>query len=65
MGRGQSTEIRYRQDGEEVVLRTAEPTRTLHELTSAALARGVELEALQVRRPTLEDVYLSLTEDDD
>ena len=65
MGRGQSTEIRYRQDGEEVVLRTDEPTRTLHELTSAAIARGVELEELQVRRPTLEDVYLSLTEDDD
>ena len=65
MGRGQSTEIRYRQEGNEIAIRTDEPTRTLHELTSTALADGVELEALQVRPPTLEDVYLSLTEDDD
>ena len=54
------TEIRYRRDGREVVLRTPEPTRALHELTSDALAAGRELEALEVRRPTLEDVYLSL-----
>ena len=38
-----------------------EPTRRLHELTAEALARGEELEALEVRRPTLEDVYLELT----
>jgi ABC-2 type transport system ATP-binding protein len=36
----------------------------LHELTSEALARGEELERLEVRRPTLEDVYLTLTGDD-
>ena len=47
-------EIRYRRNGEEVVLRTAEPTQTLHELTTDALARGEELERLEVRRPTLE-----------
>jgi ABC-2 type transport system ATP-binding protein len=57
-----ATEIRYRRDGEEVVVRTEEPTRTLHELTSQALAEGKELEGLEVRRPTLEEVYLSLTE---
>jgi ABC-2 type transport system ATP-binding protein len=57
-------EIRYRRGGEEVVVRTAEPTRVLHELTTDALARGEELERLEVRRPTLEDVYLSLTGDD-
>jgi ABC-2 type transport system ATP-binding protein len=57
------TEIRYRKDGQEVVLRTAEPTRLLHELTVEALAEGRELEDLSVRRPTLEDVYLSLTAD--
>jgi ABC-2 type transport system ATP-binding protein len=56
-------EIRYRRNGEEVLLRTAEPTRMLHELTSEALARGEELERLEVRRPTLEEVYLSLVED--
>jgi ABC-2 type transport system ATP-binding protein len=55
------TEIRFRRDGEEVVIETDEPTRTLHELTSQALAEGVELEGLEVRRPTLEEVYLSLT----
>jgi ABC-2 type transport system ATP-binding protein len=55
------TEIRYRQDGEEVLVRTDEPTRVLAELTAAAVARGEELEGLQVRRPSLEEVYLALT----
>ena len=40
---------------------TEEPTRVLHELTSQALADGVELEGLEVRRRSLEDVYLELT----
>jgi len=57
------TEIRYRRDGREVVVRTEEPTRVLHELTEKALAEGRELEALEVRRPSLEEVYLSLTEE--
>ena len=56
-------EIRYRRNGEQVVQRTTEPTRVLHELTAAALARGEELEGLEVRRPSLEDVYLSLVEE--
>jgi ABC-2 type transport system ATP-binding protein len=55
------TEIRYRVAGEEHVERTREPTRRLHELTAAALDRDEELEGLEVRRPTLEDVYLELT----
>jgi ABC-2 type transport system ATP-binding protein len=55
------TEVRYRQDGHEIVIHTTEPTRLLQELTAAALAEGREVEGLQVRRPTLEDVYLSLT----
>ena len=42
-------------------MRTASPTRVLNELTAEALARGEELEGLEVRRPTLEDVYLELT----
>jgi ABC-2 type transport system ATP-binding protein len=57
-------EIRYRRDGEEILVRTSEPTRVLHELTTQAVARGVELERLEVRRPTLEEVYLSLLGDD-
>jgi ABC-2 type transport system ATP-binding protein len=56
-----AVEIRYRRDGEEVLLQTSEPTRVLHELTAEALARGEELDRLEVRRPTLEDVYLALT----
>jgi ABC-2 type transport system ATP-binding protein len=58
------TEIRFRQDRREVVLRTEEPTRVLHELTQKALSEGRELEALEVRRPSLEEVYLSLTEEE-
>ncbi len=56
-----ATEIRYREDGREVVLHTEEPTRVLHELTERALAENRELEGLVVRRPSLEDIYLSLT----
>jgi ABC-2 type transport system ATP-binding protein len=55
------TEIRYRRGGELVVERTQDPTRLLHELTAEALARGEELEGLEVLRPTLEDIYLELT----
>jgi ABC-2 type transport system ATP-binding protein len=60
-GGSQETEVRYRRDGREIVIRTSEPTRVLHELTKEALADGRELEGLEVRRPTLEDVYLVLT----
>ncbi len=60
---GSEVEIRYRLDGEEVLLRTSEPTRDLHRLTSEAVARGEELERLEVRRPTLEDVYLALIDE--
>ena len=57
------TEIRYRRDGHELVVRTSEPTSALHDLTAQALAGGYELERLEVRRPTLEDVYLALVDD--
>jgi len=57
------TQIRYRANGKDVVVETTEPTRALAELTAAAVARGEELEALEVRRASLEDVYLSLTHD--
>jgi ABC-2 type transport system ATP-binding protein len=59
-----ATEIRYRENGREVVLETDEPTRVLHELTSRALAESRELEGLVVRRPSLEEVYLSLTDEE-
>jgi len=55
------TEIRYLRGEEEVVERMVDPTRRLHELTAEAIARGEELAGLEVRRPTLEDIYLELT----
>ena len=47
-------------DGE-VELVTDDPTGTLHDLTGWALDRGIRLDALEVNRPTLEDVYLEIT----
>ncbi len=62
-GAAPATEIRYRRNGEEILVSTHEPTRVLHELTAEALAQGHELEGLSVRRPSLEEVYLALTEE--
>ena len=44
-----------------VELRTQDPTRVLHGLTSWAVASGRTLEGIEVARPSLEDVYLELT----
>jgi ABC-2 type transport system ATP-binding protein len=63
-GGNSETEIRYRVNGEVIVETTTEPTRRLHELTADALERGEELHELEVRRPTLEDIYLELTADE-
>jgi ABC-2 type transport system ATP-binding protein len=46
-----------------VSFRTASPTRDLAPLLEWAAHRGMELEHLTVTRPTLEDVYLDLTEE--
>ena len=54
--------ISYRLDGEEVSVETDDPVRALNELTARALDHGLELEGLEVSRPSLEDVYLELTE---
>jgi ABC-2 type transport system ATP-binding protein len=42
---------------------TEDATRDLHRLTGWAIERGVVLDALDVRKPSLEDVYLRLTAD--
>jgi len=56
--------VAYRNGDRGLVEReTDDPTALLHELTTAALARGERLEDLSVSRPTLEDVYLELTGD--
>ena len=45
----------------ELEITTTSPVEVLHELTGWALDRSVELEGLEVRRPSLEDIYLELT----
>jgi len=59
------TTIRYRRDGEEVSIETTNPVADLHELTGRAVEQGVALEGLEVTRPNLEDIYLSLTAEGD
>ncbi|HEX6688144.1 MAG TPA: ABC transporter ATP-binding protein [Solirubrobacterales bacterium] len=54
--------IAYREGGREVEIETRTPVQTLNELTGRALAEGRELEGLEVTRPSLEDVYLELTD---
>jgi len=49
-------------EGGEVLLSTTSPVAALNELTGWALTRGVDLDGLEVTRPTLEDIYLELTE---
>ena len=50
--------------GDRLELRTEQPTADLHRLTAWALERGLELDDLEVVRPTLEDIYLDLVGDD-
>jgi hypothetical protein len=57
------TTISYRLGGEEISLETTTPVADLHQLTERAIAQGLELQGLEVTRPNLEDVYLSLTAD--
>ena len=65
IGTAPRVEIRYREDGRDVVVETDAPTRMLAELTGAAAAAGRELESLEVVRPSLEDVYLDLIDGED
>ena len=49
-------------NGAEIVtLSTRNPVSTLNQLTGWALERGIDLEGLEVSRPSLEDIYLELT----
>jgi ABC-2 type transport system ATP-binding protein len=50
-------------DGANVEIATSDPTRTLYELTSWAVQAHISLAGLEVSRPSLEDVYLEITED--
>jgi len=53
-------QVRWRDDDGEHVVQTDEPTRLVNEVTGHALALGREVEGLEVRRASLEDVYLDL-----
>ena len=56
--------VAYTRDGDRIEIDTDDPTKLLNELTSEALAHGERLEDLRVTRPSLEDVYLELTADE-
>jgi ABC-2 type transport system ATP-binding protein len=53
--------LQVRLDDGTVIIETKTPTRTLNDLTTWAVAHGLELPNLEVTRPSLEDVYLELT----
>jgi ABC-2 type transport system ATP-binding protein len=55
--------VAYDSNGSRVELETDNPTELLHRLTGEALQRGERVEGLTVSRPTLEQVYLELTEE--
>jgi len=57
---GRGAQVRWRDEDGDHVVQTEEPTRLVNELTARALALGREVEALEVRRASLEDVYLEL-----
>jgi ABC-2 type transport system ATP-binding protein len=60
-----SYRVSYQENGHRIELETDDPTELLHRLTGDALARGERLEGLTVTRPSLEDVYLELTNAED
>jgi ABC-2 type transport system ATP-binding protein len=49
-------------EGGRFLITAAEPMRVLHDLTGWAIAQGIELADLTVTKPSLEEVYLQLTE---
>ena len=63
LGGGAETVVTYRRGGRLTRFSTSTPTRDLAVLLSAAADRGEELDGLTVTRPSLEDVYLELTEE--
>src|SRR5436190_6849610 len=63
--RGSSYRVSWLRDGQQREVETDDPTSLLHQLTGEALDRGERLEGLSVTRPSLEDVYLDLTADEE
>src|SRR6266704_178448 len=56
-------QARAERDGDRLVLTSQHPLDHVRRLADWALARGLDLPDLDVRRPSLEDVYLHLTRD--
>ena len=54
---------RARSDNGFVTIQTGEPVKVLNELTGWALSRGIDLAGLNVGHPSLEEIYLELTDD--
>ena len=54
---------RARADNGFVTIQTGEPVAVLNELTGWALSRGVDLAGLNVGHPSLEEIYLELTDE--
>ena len=49
-------------NGQHVEFTSADPTRDVHAVTAWAIEHGARLDALSVSRPTLEDVFLGLSD---
>ncbi|HUS43846.1 MAG TPA: ABC transporter ATP-binding protein [Ilumatobacteraceae bacterium] len=60
---GQLLGVDIRMSGRLVEATVDQPTAAVHRITGWAVDAGVELESLSVSRVSLEDVYLSLTDD--
>ncbi len=58
-----AADAKVESDGRFVTVRTGDPITALNELTGWALQHGADLAPLSVGMPSLEDVYLELTED--
>lgn len=63
IGAGARYRVTYDVNGQRAEHETDDPTALLNRLTSEALARGERLENLHVGRPSLEEVYLELTQE--
>jgi ABC-2 type transport system ATP-binding protein len=63
VGTGAPYRVTYDRNGRRAEHETDDPTALLHRLTSEAIERGERLENLHVSRPSLEEVYLELTQE--
>jgi ABC-2 type transport system ATP-binding protein len=62
---GDHYRVAYDQNGSRIEVETDDPTALLNRLTTEAIERGERLQGLTVSRPTLEEVYLQLTDEAD